>query len=368
MKTTRLQVVLRGVEPAVTRVIDVPASATLPELHDLLQAAVGWTDSHLHQFVTQHVRYGSEPPADAAPEYQRDENDARLTDLGLGFEYHYDMGDGWIHDVTVLGRGDATPGCVRGDGSCPPEDCGGPSGYAELLDVLGDPTNPEHHRMRDWVGNRLHPFNHAATDQWVRRVVGAVPASVRLLLDFTADGIKLTSGGRLPTAVVLGMQEHRPQWHPLGSPTAIEDDLRPLVALHRLLRGVGLLRLHRGVLASTRAAGDDLAVVRRIRSAFEPDTLATEITELTIGVLAVHGSLTRPELAARVHERLGPRSHPGGDAVTERDVQIAIGEQSPIMRGLDLIDDTEWRTWSVGASARSLLPRATMLTETWTNE
>jgi hypothetical protein len=47
VKTTRLQVVMRDVEPEVARVIDVPA-ATLPELHDLLQAALGWTDSHLH--------------------------------------------------------------------------------------------------------------------------------------------------------------------------------------------------------------------------------------------------------------------------------------------------------------------------------
>ena len=52
MKTARLRVVMRHVEPAVTRVIDVPASATLPELHELLQAAIGWTDSHLHQFLT----------------------------------------------------------------------------------------------------------------------------------------------------------------------------------------------------------------------------------------------------------------------------------------------------------------------------
>jgi hypothetical protein len=51
MRTTRLRVVLRDVEPTVSRTLDVPATATLPELHDLLQAALGWTDSHLHRFV-----------------------------------------------------------------------------------------------------------------------------------------------------------------------------------------------------------------------------------------------------------------------------------------------------------------------------
>ena len=58
MKTTRLRVTLLEVRPAVFRVIDVPAVSTLPELHELLQAAVGWTDSHLHQFVTGEARYG----------------------------------------------------------------------------------------------------------------------------------------------------------------------------------------------------------------------------------------------------------------------------------------------------------------------
>ncbi len=60
VKTTRLRVVLCDVEPALARVIDVPAKATLPELHDLLQAAIGWTNSHLHQFVTPEATYGME--------------------------------------------------------------------------------------------------------------------------------------------------------------------------------------------------------------------------------------------------------------------------------------------------------------------
>lgn len=49
---------LREVVPEVVRVIDVPAASTLAELHELLQAGVGWTDSHLHQFVAGHARYG----------------------------------------------------------------------------------------------------------------------------------------------------------------------------------------------------------------------------------------------------------------------------------------------------------------------
>ncbi len=361
MKTTRLRVVLCGVEPAVARVIDVPASAILPELHDLLQAAIGWTDSHLHQFVTPDATYGMEiSGGEVWPEDQRDEDDARLVDLGSKFEYLYDFGDGWSHDVEVLGPGDSAPGCIDGYGACPPEDCGGPGGYTELLDTLADPGHPDHEQMRGWVGNRLRPFDLAATDQRVRQVVGEVPESVRLLLDLTADGVKLTPGGRLPRAVVRDMQQHRPHWHPLGRPAATEDDLRPLLTLHDLLRRVGLLRLRRGVLAPTRAASDELAVVHRLRSAFDPNTFGTEITELTIGVLAAHGPLPLARLASRVHQLLGYGWQRDGQPVTEADVKTAVAQLAATMEGLDLIDKQLARLggWTIGPIAASLRQHA----------
>ncbi|TPG34187.1 plasmid pRiA4b ORF-3 family protein [Mycolicibacterium hodleri] len=369
MKTTRLRAVLRDVEPAVARTVDVPTSTTLPELHQLLQTAFGWTDSHLHQFVTPQDTYGMEIPCEEVwPEDQRDETGARLADLGTEFEYLYDFGDGWTHDIEVLGPGGSTPGSVDGHGACPPEDCGGTGGYAELLDALADPAHPDHEHMRSWVGNRLRPFDRAATDQWVRRVVGEVPESVRLLIDLVADGVKLTPGGRLPRTVVRSMQQHRPHWYPLGRPASIEDDLPPLGALHDLLRDVGLLRLRHGVLAPTRAASDDLAIVRRLRSAFDANTFATEITGLTIGVLAAHGPLPLEELAAQVNQLLGRGWQIGGRPVSPRDVQTAITQQSSIMSVLDLIDNANWRVWTIGASARSLLPGATMLAEVWSND
>jgi hypothetical protein len=366
VKTARLQVVLAYVEPPVLRVIDVPSAATLPELHDLLQAAIGWTDSHLHQFVTADATYGMEiPGVEVFPEDQRDETGARLADLTAGFEYHYDFGDGWIHDVEMLGRGGEAPGCVDGHGACPPEDCGGPGGYAELLDTLADPADPDHERMRDWVGNRLRPFDRPAVDARVRQVVGDVPESVRLLLDLLADGVKLTPGGRLPRRVVRVMQAHRPRWHPLGLRAWIEDDLWPLTVLHELLRRVGLARLAHGVLRPTRAAGDDLAVVRRLRSAFEPDAFVTEITELSVGVLAADGPLSSDRLAARVFPLLGHRWRLRGEPLAETDVHSALVGESALMEALDLIDRDGWDAWQLGPSARSLLPGASMLADVW---
>ena len=151
MKTTRLRVTLLEVEPVVIRVLDVPATVTLPELHELLQAGIGWTDSHLHQFVTGEVRYGAYD-LDAMDD-EHDEAGVLLSDLPGRFSYLYDFGDGWDHDVEVLGPGAGEPGCRYGEGNCPPEDCGGPSGFAELLAVLADPSHEDHRQLRDGLVN-----------------------------------------------------------------------------------------------------------------------------------------------------------------------------------------------------------------------
>jgi pRiA4b ORF-3-like protein len=263
VRTVRLQVTLREVTPAVLRVVDVPASCTLSELHDLLQVAMGWTDSHLHQFLAGDACYGV--PDQEFDTDERDEAGFRLADLPTRFGYLYDFGDGWTHDIEVLGPGEAQPGCGYGEGRCPPEDCGGPTGYAELVEVLADPTHDDHEHMRSWVGE-WPEFDQAATDRVVRDMVGQVPPSVALLLGLIGDRVKLTPGGRLPRVLVRQVQQQRPDWYPLDRPAQVEDDLPPLAALHELLRHVGLLRLSKGVLYRTRVAGDPLEVVRRLRS------------------------------------------------------------------------------------------------------
>lgn len=221
VKTVRLRVTMREVVPRVERVIDVPAALTLDELHEVLQAAIGWTDSHLHQFRTEDTVY-TVPFEDWGEDREVDERGVRLSTLPTRFAYAYDLGDNWQHDVEVLGRGDDQPGCVYGEGTCPPEDCGGVGGYADLLDALADPRHREHDSMREWTGDRLKPFDREATSQRVRDAVGAVPESVRILLDLLADGVKLTPGGRLPRVVVRAMQQERPGWHPLGRLASIE--------------------------------------------------------------------------------------------------------------------------------------------------
>ena len=361
MRTTRLRVTLREVTPVVQRVIDVPAAITLDELHEVLQIALGWTDSHLHQYRTDSAVY-SMASDDWDDEGETDERGVRLSTLPPRFVYLYDFGDGWTHDVEVLGPGGDGVGCLDGQGACPPEDCGGVGGYAELLAALADPRHPEQEAMREWVGDRLRPFDQESVDRRVRNAVGQVPESVRLLLHLLTDGVKLTPGGRLPRVVLRAVQQERPDWYPLGRPASIEEDLLPLAALHDILRHVGLLRLAGGVLRPTKAAGDEVETVRRLRTWFPPRGFSTFVAERAVAVVAARGPLTTRDLAAEVFPMLGHGWRRGNDPITVTDVEHELYRLEKQLAALDLLA-TSRHAWTAGPSARSLLPGATLLAD-----
>lgn len=361
MKTLRLRVAMCEVEPSVERVIDVPAAITLDELHEVLQVAIGWTDSHLHQFRTEDAVY-TVPFEDRGEDREVDERGVRLSTLPTRFVYAYDLGDGWLHDVEVLGGGDDRPGCVAGQGACPPEDCGGAGGYEELLEALADPTHPEHESMRTWVGDRLRPFDRDAASQLVRNAVGVVPESVRIVLDLLAGGVKLTPGGRLPRSVVRAVQQERPGWNPMGRLASIEEDLLPLAVLHDLLRHVRLVRLANGVLRPTKAAADEVETVRRLRSWFDEGAFHTMAAERAVALVAARGPLQVPQLAAEVRPLLGHGWSRGGKPITTRDVEDELRNLAHQLQALDLITRSR-SEWSPGPSARSLLPGANLLAD-----
>jgi hypothetical protein len=159
----QLRVVLEEVHPVVWRRLLVPGGVRLPRLHQMLQVALGWTDSHLHQFRVGEVLWGMH--FDDWPDEELDE--ATVTVAGaLGsarrFFYDYDFGDGWEHQVVVEdrwsgGRGLKHAVCLAGERSCPPEDVGGPPGYADLLRVLADPGDVEHEHLVSWSGGGFDP-------------------------------------------------------------------------------------------------------------------------------------------------------------------------------------------------------------------
>ncbi len=355
---------MNEVDPTVQRVMDVPADAVLPELHDLLQVAIGWTDSHLHQFVAGDARYGM--PGTDADDDELDETGVSLRALPDRFSYLYDFGDGWEHEVEVVGPGGDRPGVLAGEGACPPEDVGGPPGYAEFRKAYAEPGDPEHDKVRTWAEAWNHGFDLATADLLVQQTVGAVPAPVQLLFRLTAAGVKLTPGGRLPRSLVRQVQERYPSWYPLGRPASVEEDLSPLAALHDLLREVGLLRLRQGVLAPTRAADDDLAVVRRLRSWFGPQYgFVSMLTTDALGLLASEGPCRPQDMAGRLLDLLGDRWVTGqGQHLDEAAVEANLYSLEPAMQGLDLVQSSKG-TWEAGPSACWLLPRATALAHLW---
>jgi len=83
--------------------------------------------------------------------------------------YTYDLGDNWDHDVALektISAADSTtvPDCIDGRRACPPEDCGGPSEYQELLDILADPSHPEHNERLKWTNGTINPDAFDPTD------------------------------------------------------------------------------------------------------------------------------------------------------------------------------------------------------------
>jgi len=156
----RLKVTLRQVKPPVWRRIEVASNIKLSELSDVLEAAMGWLGGHLHAFEADGVRY--EIPDGESFGFRRphDERKARLGEVlpavGSKIRWDYDFGDGWEHDVVAEAiepvKSDSIyPVCLAGKRACPPDDCGGPWGYGNLLAAISDPTHEEHEELIEWL-------------------------------------------------------------------------------------------------------------------------------------------------------------------------------------------------------------------------
>ena len=153
-----------GVKPPIWRTVLVASDLKLRAFHKVIQVVMGWTDSHLHQFIANNVFYGI-PDDDFGMEIE-DEAKYKLSQL-LKKEkdtliYEYDFGDSWEHKILLekilpFDSKAALPVCIKGKRACPPEDCGGIWGYEELLETISDPKHPEHESMLDWLGGEFDP-------------------------------------------------------------------------------------------------------------------------------------------------------------------------------------------------------------------
>lgn len=171
----RVRIDLHGAKPPVWRRLELPGDLTLPRLHDAIQAAMGWTNSHLHRFRTGRDHRSPYFVTSFDIDEGEDgvlEDVVRLDQLvaaeGDGLWYEYDFGDGWDHELVVekvLDEPPATVRCVGGRMACPPEDCGGIGGYDELAGWVrsgyDDTLLPEGFgdaaHAHDWLPLDWHP-------------------------------------------------------------------------------------------------------------------------------------------------------------------------------------------------------------------
>lgn len=155
------KIMLYQIEPLIWREVSIPSTATFRQLHEVIQAAMGWEKKHLHEF--RHGKGKRLTSVIATPDEEvvqgddfRDENNTTLKEL-LGRKrfparmlYRYDFREDWIHEVAFLRKvecDEKKAKLLEGERNCPPEDCGGAHGYnscvESVIDWMDDDYDPD---------------------------------------------------------------------------------------------------------------------------------------------------------------------------------------------------------------------------------
>lgn len=156
----QFKIQLNHIKPPIWRQFVVPSNITLASFHYIIQCVMGWQDCHLHAFHIGGLEYGM-PDADDYNDGQViDETTVALknllADAPKTMVYVYDFGDDWEHTLQFEGEvalDKNKPRILGGKRACPPEDCGGPFGYEEFLEVLQDPKHEDHEHFKEWAGD-----------------------------------------------------------------------------------------------------------------------------------------------------------------------------------------------------------------------
>ena len=168
----QVRIELLDIKPPIWRSVQVPATITLAEMHDVIQLSMGWEYSHLYLFGSPEteLEYSSHELDNVMPDNR--ELLARFLKTKRDKLYYvYDMGDDWQHLIkleAMIAREPRAkyPRCVGGARACPPEDCGGPWGYLAGLEAHADPEHPDHDDYVEWYGRfRPEAFSLAAANK-----------------------------------------------------------------------------------------------------------------------------------------------------------------------------------------------------------
>lgn len=178
-RIARVKIELDDWQPAIWRRVEVPLTATLKALHDVIQAAMPFEDCHLFEFRADGKRYAiPDPEWDSLRDRTYSAKTMRLgtlIDRGIKeLAYTYDFGDDWRHTVTIEAIADADPAIdypryIDGAGRAPPEDVGGIPGFELFLDAVADPKHEQHRELKRWHPGTFNP-EHAADDAILTRI------------------------------------------------------------------------------------------------------------------------------------------------------------------------------------------------------
>jgi len=169
----QFKIELQEISPIIWRRILVPTDYNFWDLHVAIQDSMGWDDSHLHHFEIRGkgkrkaAKIGI-PDFDGTGDLEEVYPGWEIpvfvyfNELGIKAKYEYDYGDGWMHTVQLEGylykeKETKYPICIGGERACPPEDCGGVSGYYNVLKTISDIANEDYEDMKMWTGQGWHP-------------------------------------------------------------------------------------------------------------------------------------------------------------------------------------------------------------------
>ena len=163
-KVFQLHLNVAECRPLIWRRLLVRESMWLSRLHDAVQVAFDWYDYQTHVFGLGELRFGN--PVKREDLVIEDDRDARLVDLGFEpqthFTYRYDFDEGWqvdivVEQIGVLKKGVRYPRCIGGERAGPPEDCGGPEAYHDMLVCVQEPNTELGREWLEWLGPDYDP-------------------------------------------------------------------------------------------------------------------------------------------------------------------------------------------------------------------
>ena len=168
MKIYQIRIELTRIKPKIWRRLLIPSDLLLSDFHKIIQTSMGWTNSHLHQFIKSRTFYTERVQGDNT---WGELNNVDYKKLKISFllkkekgkiVYEYDFGDGWEHialleKILPFDEKLKYPVCLAGEMNCPPDDCGGVDGYSDLVEILKNPKHKEYESYIEWLGGVFDP-------------------------------------------------------------------------------------------------------------------------------------------------------------------------------------------------------------------